>query len=96
MLVFAISLGIQRMSATLALGLFFVYAASLGLTVGLIVRAYTDGSVVTAFLSRVGDVRCRGRLRPRHEALARRSRRLPVMGVIGLLVATPDQPVPAQ
>jgi FtsH-binding integral membrane protein len=34
-----------------ALGLFFVYAASLGLTVGLIVSAYTTASVATAFLS---------------------------------------------
>jgi FtsH-binding integral membrane protein len=50
-LAFAIQLGIRRMSATLALGLFFVYAASLGLTIGLIVSFYTTGSVVTAFLS---------------------------------------------
>jgi FtsH-binding integral membrane protein len=42
---------INRISATMALGLFFVYAASLGLTVGLIVRAYTGESVVAAFLS---------------------------------------------
>ncbi|HKG58003.1 MAG TPA: Bax inhibitor-1/YccA family protein [Candidatus Limnocylindrales bacterium] len=50
-LVFAIGLGINRLGATAALGLFFVYAASLGLTVGLIVSAYTSSSVVTAFLS---------------------------------------------
>lgn len=50
-LVFAIGLGIRRINATLALGLFFIYAASLGLTVGLIVQAYTETSVVTAFLS---------------------------------------------
>jgi len=49
--VFAIGLGINRLGATAALGLFFVYAASLGLTVGLIVSAYTSSSVVTAFLS---------------------------------------------
>jgi uncharacterized protein len=49
--VFAINLGINRLGATAALGLFFVYAASLGLTVGLIVSAYTTSSVVTAFLS---------------------------------------------
>jgi FtsH-binding integral membrane protein len=42
---------INRIGATIALGLFFVYAASLGLTVGLIVRAYTGESVVAAFLS---------------------------------------------
>jgi len=49
--VFAIGLGINRLGATAALGLFFVYAASLGLTVALIVSAYTSSSVVTAFLS---------------------------------------------
>ena len=50
-LVVAISWGINRISATAALGLFFVYAASLGVTIGLIVSAYTTTSVVTAFLS---------------------------------------------
>jgi uncharacterized protein len=50
-LVFVISGAISRLNATLALGLFFVYAASLGLTVGLIVQAYTGASVATAFLS---------------------------------------------
>jgi hypothetical protein len=50
-LVFAIQLGIQRIGATAALGLFFVYAASLGLTIGLIVTAYTETSVASAFLS---------------------------------------------
>jgi FtsH-binding integral membrane protein len=50
-LVFVISLGIKKISATVALGLFFVYAASLGVTIGLIVMAYTEQSVVTAFLS---------------------------------------------
>jgi uncharacterized protein len=50
-LVWVISLGIGRINATVALGLFFVYAASLGLTVGLIVSFYTRASVATAFLS---------------------------------------------
>jgi FtsH-binding integral membrane protein len=50
-LVVAISWGINRISATVALGLFFVYAASLGVTIGLIVTAYTGESVATAFLS---------------------------------------------
>ena len=52
---FALSLGIQagirRFNPTAALGAFFVYAASLGLTIGLIVSLYTGQSVVTAFLS---------------------------------------------
>jgi hypothetical protein len=50
-LVMVISFGIRRLSATAALGLFFVYAASLGLTMGLIVSIYTSASVATAFLS---------------------------------------------
>jgi uncharacterized protein len=50
-LVVVISAGINRVGATVALGLFFIYAASLGLTVGLIVSAYTGESVVGAFLS---------------------------------------------
>jgi hypothetical protein len=50
-LVVVISGAISRLSATAALGLFFVYAASLGLTVGLVVQAYTGASVVTAFVS---------------------------------------------
>ena len=50
-LVIVISAGISRISATAGLGLFFAYAASLGLTVGLIVQLYTGESVVAAFLS---------------------------------------------
>jgi FtsH-binding integral membrane protein len=49
--VMVINFGISRIGATPALGLFFIYAASLGLTVGLIVRAYTGVSVASAFLS---------------------------------------------
>jgi FtsH-binding integral membrane protein len=49
--VLLINFGINRIGATPALGLFFIYAASLGLTVGLIVRAYTGVSVASAFLS---------------------------------------------
>ena len=50
-LVVVISAAITRISASFALLLFFVYAASLGITIGLIVASYTTGSVVTAFLS---------------------------------------------
>ena len=50
-LVMILQLGIARVSATVALGMFFVYAASLGITMGLIVSLYTGTSVVTAFLS---------------------------------------------
>ena len=50
-LVIAISAAINRISATAALGMFFVYAASIGLTVGFIISFYTQASVVQAFLS---------------------------------------------
>jgi FtsH-binding integral membrane protein len=49
-IVIGITAAIQRISATAALALFFVYAASLGVTVGLIVSAYTTASVATAFV----------------------------------------------
>jgi hypothetical protein len=50
-IVIGISAAINRISATLALALFFVYAATLGITIGLIVMSYTGESVATAFLS---------------------------------------------
>ena len=53
-LAMVIQLGIRRFSATAALGMFFVYAASLGITIGLIVSLYTGESVATAFLSAAG------------------------------------------
>ena len=49
-----LGLGIQalmpRLNATLALGLFFVFAAAMGLTVGVIVSLYRVESVITSFL----------------------------------------------
>ena len=55
-LVMVISAGISKLSATAALGLFFIYAASMGLTLGVIVWSYlqTPGgstAVASAFLS---------------------------------------------
>jgi FtsH-binding integral membrane protein len=50
-LVLVIQFGIARLNATAALGMFFIYAASLGITIGLIVSLYTGTSVATAFLS---------------------------------------------
>jgi FtsH-binding integral membrane protein len=50
-LVIGIQAAINRLSPTVTLGLFFVYAASMGLTVGLIVSLYTGASVASAFLS---------------------------------------------
>ncbi len=50
-LVIAISAAITRISATLALALFFVYSATMGVTLSFIFIAYDFGSVAAAFLS---------------------------------------------
>ena len=86
-LVFVISGAINRLSATIALLLFIVYAASLGLVIGLIVSAYTEASVVTAFLSAsamFGGAAIYGSVTKR--SLAGLGGIL-FMGLIGLLVA---------
>jgi FtsH-binding integral membrane protein len=87
-LALGIQFGIRRISATAALGAFFVYAASLGLTIGLIVSYYTDVSVVTAFLSSsamFGAAAIYGHVTKRSLAALGG---LLFMGVIGLLVAS--------
>jgi len=86
-IVVGISAAINRISATAALALFFVYAASLGVTIGLIVASYTTGSVVTAFLSAsamFGAAAVYGTVTKR--SLASMGSFL-FMGLIGLLVA---------
>jgi FtsH-binding integral membrane protein len=49
-----LGIGIQvlmpRLSATLGLGLFFVFAATMGVTVGVIVSMYKTESVITSFM----------------------------------------------
>jgi FtsH-binding integral membrane protein len=89
-IVWGISLGINRISASVALLLFFVYAATLGVTIGLIVAAYSAGnsaSVVGAFLSAsamFGAAAIYGAVTKR--SLAGLGGIL-FMGIIGLLVA---------
>ncbi len=86
-LVFVITGAITRLSATAALALFFVYAATLGLTIGLIVASYTQGTVATAFLSAsamFGAAAIYGKVTQR--SLAKLGGIL-FMGLIGLLVA---------
>lgn len=53
-LVVAISAGINRMSAIVALSLFFVYAALMGVTLSFIFIAYELGSIAAAFVSAAG------------------------------------------
>jgi FtsH-binding integral membrane protein len=86
-IVVVISAAINKISATLALALFFVYAATLGLTIGLIVSTYQNASVVTAFLSAsamFGAAAVYGHVTKR--SLARLGGIL-FMGLIGLFVA---------
>ena len=53
-LAMAIQGAINKVSPTVSLGLFFIYAASMGLTIGVIVSLYTGASVVSAFVSASG------------------------------------------
>jgi FtsH-binding integral membrane protein len=53
-LAFGLSLAINRISATAALLLFFVYAATMGITLGVILLTYTSASVAAAGLSAAG------------------------------------------
>jgi FtsH-binding integral membrane protein len=46
-----IQMGIRRLNATVALALFFVYSAMMGLTIGVLVWLYTDAAVYQAFFS---------------------------------------------
>jgi FtsH-binding integral membrane protein len=87
-LVLVIGFGINRLNATVALGLFFVYAASLGLTIGLIVMAYTGASVVTAFMSAsamFGGAALYGAVTKRNLASIGA---IAFMGLIGIIVAS--------
>ena len=79
-IVIGITAAINRISALAALGLFFVYAASLGVTIGLHRRELHDRFGRDRVPQRVGDVRCGGRLRPRDPALAGGDGRAPVHG----------------
>ena len=53
-LVIAISGGINKLSATAALGLFLVYAATMGVTLSFIFIVYDLGSISAAFVSAAG------------------------------------------
>jgi FtsH-binding integral membrane protein len=53
-LAIVIQAAINKLSATASLALFFVYAASMGLTIGVIVSMYPGASVTAAFVSAAG------------------------------------------
>lgn len=50
-LVFGLSAAIQKMSASVATGVFMLYCAMSGLTLGFILFGYTTGSIVSAFVA---------------------------------------------
>jgi FtsH-binding integral membrane protein len=86
-LVMVISAGINRLSPIASLALFFVYAATMGLTVGVIVQLYTGESVAGAFLTSsamFGGAAVYGRVT--HRDLARVGS-IVFMALIGLIVA---------
>jgi uncharacterized protein len=86
-IVVGITAAINRISATAALGLFFVYAATLGITIGYIVSLYTTASVVTAFVSAsamFGAAAIYGHVTKRSLAALGS---IAFMGLIGLIVA---------
>ena len=96
---FALAIGIQgainRISPTASLGLFFVYAASMGFTIALIVSFYTTAS------RRVGVLRPRRRCSGRRRSTARVTKRelarlggILFMGLIGLIVAIGREHLP--
>ena len=79
---------LPRMSATLALGLFFVYAATVGFTVGWILSLYKLSSVISTFLAASAMFGAAGV----YGATTRRSLTslggFLFMGLIGLIVAS--------
>ena len=84
----AISAAISRISATAALGLFFVYAATLGVTVGAIVYAYTSQSVATAFVSAAAMFGAAALYGATTKRSLDRLGGILFMGIVGLLVAS--------
>ena len=87
-LAIGIQAGINKLAPTVGLVLFFVYAATMGLTIGVIVAYYTPESVAAAFVSTAamfGGASLYGALTKRD--LSGMSG-LFAMGLIGLIVAS--------
>ena len=87
-IVMAISAAINRISASAALGLFFVYAATLGITIGAIVFAYTSTSVATAFVSAAAMFGAAAVYGATTKRSLDRLGGILFMGIIGILVAS--------
>lgn len=87
-LVIAIAGAITRLSATAALGLFFAYAATMGVTLSFIFVVYELGSIVAAFISAAGMFGAAAV----YGAVTKRSLAsiggYAMMGLIGLIIAS--------
>ena len=87
-LAMVLSFGINKLSAMVSLLLFFVYAATMGLTIGLIVQFYTTGSVAAAFVSSsamFGGAAIYGKVTQRDLSAIGS---MAVMALIGIIVAS--------
>jgi uncharacterized protein len=87
-LVMVISAGINRLAPIVSLLLFFVYAATMGVTIGVIVQLYTAESVASAFVASsamFGAAAVYGRVTKRDLSGIGM---IAFMGLIGILVAS--------
>jgi uncharacterized protein len=86
-LVFALSLGLNRMPMGLALLLFFVYAALNGFTLSLILLAFEVGVVVSAFITCAGLFGAISVIALTTKLDLSKFGTFLIMGVIGLIIA---------
>jgi len=87
-IVMVISFLIKRMSATLALLLFFVYAASMGLTLAVILSVYSTSAVATASISSAAMFGAAGLYGYTTKRSLAGLGSILFMGLIGLIVAS--------
>jgi FtsH-binding integral membrane protein len=87
-IVMVISFLIRRMSATLALLLFFVYAASMGFTLAVIVSQYSTSAVATASISSAAMFGAAGLYGYTTKRSLAGLGSILFMGLIGLIVAS--------
>lgn len=86
-LVIALSAGLQRMSPGLAIGMFFVYAALMGVTLSMIFFVYDLGTIQLAFFSTAGAFLAMSVLGYTTQLDLSQYRTYFLMGLLGLIVA---------
>lgn len=87
-LVIAISAGINRLSATTATALFFLYAATMGLTLSVVFIAFTRESLVNTFLITAGTFGATGFYGYVTKRDLTTIGNLAFMGLIGIIIAS--------